>query len=133
MKRLLLTLIFPAICISVHAQYINITFDDSSYRSYIFIDTVDYHHNIWQVGKPHKTVFDTTYSVPNALVTDTLLPYRANDTSVLILKVPKYSDVIGSMPFIYELTFWYQLDLDSNAKAKIEFSGDGGLTWKDLF
>ncbi len=133
MKWILSTLIFTVLCTSAHAQdIINITFDDSAYRSYIFIDTINFHHNLWQVGKPHKTVFDSAYSAPNVLVTDTSLPYAANDTSVFILKVPKYLGVIGGMPFIYMLSVRYQLNLDSNAKARIEFSGDGGLTWKDL-
>lgn len=27
--------------------------------------------NIWQIGKPYKTAFDTAYTTPNAIMTDT--------------------------------------------------------------
>jgi len=86
---------------------------------------VNYHHNQWQIGKPHKVVFDTAspYTPPNVIVTDTLNPYRPNDTSVFIVR----HNFIFS-PGI-SLNFKYQLDIDSGAKAKVEISGDNGLNW----
>jgi len=40
---------------------------------------------IWQIGLPAKPFFDTAYSTPNAIMTDTALPYPVNNVSSLIL------------------------------------------------
>lgn len=96
-----------------------------SYRDHFLIDTVDYPHNIWQIGRPHKTVFDTSsaFSLPNVIVTDTLHPYALNDTSVFII-----SSYLTGAPMFF-LNFFYRLDIDSATIARVEISGDNGLNW----
>ncbi len=37
--------------------------------------------NIWQIGRPQKILFNLAFSIPNAIVTDTLNTYPINDTS----------------------------------------------------
>ncbi len=37
--------------------------------------------NIWQIGKPYKTAFDTAYTVPNSIITDTINSYPPNNHS----------------------------------------------------
>ncbi len=124
MKKLTLILFcFMAFC--ANGQSFSYNFEDTSYRPVITIDTVNYHHNNWQVGKPNKTVFDSALTLPNALVTDTANPYRANDTSVFYIKLPKY---IG-FNWFGGVSFFYQLDIDTNAKATVEASSDTGRTW----
>jgi Secretion system C-terminal sorting domain len=91
------------------------------------IDTMHYHHNVWQIGAPHKTLFASAYSFPNAIVTDTLNPYPANDTSMFTLTSPA-NFFIGFANF----EFFYQLDIDSETTAVVELSLDTGHTWMNL-
>jgi hypothetical protein len=132
MKKIFLLLFLIAARGFAGAQGFGTHFEDSAYRTFLFIDTVHYHHNNWQVGRPHKLVFDSAVSYPNALVTDTSHPYSPHDTSVFIVKAVKHTNPPHAQPFLYGLSFNYQLDIDSNATASIEFSGDGGLSWKNI-
>lgn len=133
--RKILLILFCAFNTSAFAQSYLITFDpgDAVYRSLIFIDTVNYHHNIWQIGKPNKTVFRAAESLPNAIVTDTLHPYPPMDTSVFILKAPgnafSYSWVT---PWLYFMQFSYRLIKDTNTIARMEFSDNHGMYWYNL-
>ncbi len=109
-----------------------ITFDpgDTLYPHLISIDTINYHHNIWQIGKPNKTVFTSALSLPNAIVTDTLNPYPTNDTSAFILKMPFLVPITGwGLAPTYRLQFSYQLKKDSNSIARLEVSQDNGMNW----
>lgn len=96
-----------------------------AYRANFIIDTVNCSHNLWQIGKPQKTVFDSALSVPNAIVTDTLNPYPPNDTSIFYLQQR------GSYGGIASISFYYQLDIDSLSVARVDISGDMGLNWID--
>ncbi len=146
MKKCILLFIFILITPFVYAQtgalnfYINFDKGDSMVRyhwfgdsttisdtGWVYIDTVNYPGNKWQIGKPQKTVFNSAYSVPNAIVTDTLLPCAANDTSVFILKIPKAA-WLGLNSF----NFRYKLDIDTGDKAIIEASLDSGAHWYAL-
>jgi len=132
MKKLFV-LFFCITSISADAQwalYNLITFDsgDVLYPIAINIDTMHYHHNIWQIGKPNKTFFTSAHSVPNAIMTDTLYPFPANDTSFFILKVP--STHLFSNLGIVEL--FYELNIDSNALARVEISEDNGIRWVNV-
>lgn len=95
------------------------------YRTNFYFDTVNCTNNLWQIGKPQKTVFSSAYSLPNALVTDTLNQYPANDTSIFYVSA-------GGMYFgTLALSFMYKLDIDSLTTVKVELSGDLGLNWID--
>ncbi|MBI9068194.1 MAG: T9SS type A sorting domain-containing protein [Salinivirgaceae bacterium] len=43
--------------------------------------------NIWQIGEPSKLTFTESYSLPNAIVTDTLNAYPANNHSWFDLQI----------------------------------------------
>lgn len=142
MKKLqlfcLLTLIFISNFSTTFAQLgigNSITFDagDTLWPYVIKIDTVNYHHNQWQVGRPQKKVFDSAHSLANALVTDTANVYAPNDTSVFFIGLP-----IGLPPIwqthaaLDEFYFIYKLNTDSSSFATIEFSRDSGKSWISL-
>ena len=112
-------------------EWVNINFDDSSYLNYIFIDTANYPDNIWQVGSPDKTVFNEAYSLPNAIVTDTVQTYPANNTSVFYIRYITPETIPGW--WIYSgLHFFYKVDTDEDSDyGKIEFSPDNGELWID--
>ncbi len=79
--------------------------------------------NIWQIGKPNKTVFDSAYSGSNAILTDTLLPYPINNTSSFTLCFELY----GGQPSI---KFKHRFDSDTlNDGGFVEISSDSGQTW----
>ena len=88
MKTVFYYLILPIILylpinsFSQWAPYALINFDsgDSLWNHAIIIDTVNFRQNIWQVGKPNKSVFTSAMSAPNVIVTDTLNPYPPSDT-----------------------------------------------------
>lgn len=85
--------------------------------------TMDSLNGCWQIGPPDKTVFDSAYSAPNALVTDTLLPYPVGGISYAEFSVPV--DFYGED---IQLSFAHRMDLDSGeAFGWIEYF-DTGIT-----
>jgi hypothetical protein len=102
-----------------------------SENNHIIIDTVSNPDNIWQIGVPDKTLFDSAYSATHAIVTDTLNPYPINDTSAFIIKHIRPIDEGGNTNLI--LNFWFRFDSDTLTDfGKVEASIDDGATWIDL-
>lgn len=95
------------------------------------IDTTSNPNNIWQIGAPQKTIINAAYSSPNVIITDTLIHYPPNDTSVFIFK---HIDQGGySAPHSAELAGYYNVNSDSlNDYGTIEISLDQGTTWVNL-
>jgi hypothetical protein len=128
--RLLFTLFFLFFVLNVSAQFFghwsyNFETLPNQYSPRFFIDT-SYHNNIWQIGKPHKAVFDSAQSYPNAIVTDTLNPYPVNDTSVFVMKAIYYIPNGPTQQWYAseQFTFGYKLDIDSGEIARVELSLD---------
>jgi hypothetical protein len=142
MKKFFLSVIFlfaTAYSQGQYAVYLSLTFDSSetgsriffdgstcyfNASSFLYIDTIDYPNNQWQVGKPQKALFNSAFSSPNALVTDTANACRPNDTSVCILKIPR-----NIWSGFQDFSFVYKLDIDSGDIALMEWSADTGLHW----
>lgn len=115
----------------------DITFDrsDTSLPYVVVIDTVGNPHNLWQVGRPQKIVFDSALSQPNAIVTDTLNKYPPNDTSSFILGLNDYRSSLPGFEhwaIVFSISFDYRLDVDIGSFGKIEYSLDTGRTWNLL-
>ena len=88
MKKLII-LIFILITVISYSQsgyWYSFSFDDTCHINKIEIDTTSNPNNIWQIGCPNKTEFDSANSFPNCIVTDTANPYPINDTSIFIIK-----------------------------------------------
>lgn len=93
----------------------------------ISIDTSS--SNVWQVGKPQKTIFNSAATDPNVMITDTINSYPVNNRS--------------SFQFTYQpLTSWgilalqwkQKLDMEQGKDGGIiEFSVDNGTTWQNAF
>ena len=75
-------------CVLKDIWYSIIDFENTTsyYNCLIQRDSTDT-LNMWQIGKPHKTVFDSAYSPVNVIVTDTANTYKPNDTSVFMFAV----------------------------------------------
>lgn len=94
-------------------------------RKYFYIDTTQ-SHNIWQLGKPSKIKFDSAYSKPLALVTDTFNVYPNNNKSSFSFKV--WTDCNES-----SIYFWHRINTDSLSDGGIiEYSIDSGATWNNI-
>ena len=136
MKKILLFSLLLLIVATSRAQdtIYSIAYTPSAIRSFDLNDrdTGNYFsinpsqaNNLWKIGTPSKSTFTSAYSVPLALVTDTLNPYPDNNTSSFSFTV--FSD---DLTFI---SFWHRINTDSlNDGGVVEFSTDGGLTWKNI-
>jgi hypothetical protein len=101
-----------------------VSFEDRDTANYFYIDTTQ-PNNLWQIGTPSKTLFNTTHSPALALVTDTLSSYPNGNISSFEL-VLKTNDATT-------FSFWHRLDTDSLADGGvIEVSIDGGATWTNI-
>ncbi len=134
MKKIFFSLTLILIASTSFGQFWYINFDtpfDTPYVSNSFyIDSLKNPASKWQIGPPQKKVFDSAYSNPNALVTDTLNSVPPNDTSVVIYNwhTPAQSHYWGELV----LQFKYKMDGNPEDKGKVEISMDKGKTWADL-
>lgn len=135
MKRIL---IFSLLIMQTHFIFgqwdcdnYTLNFEDTFCLELLTIDTLANPGNVWQTGKPQKTIFNSAYSLPNVIVTDTINPYPPNDTSVFIIRKAAGGGFEFSHTVI--LSGFYQVNSDSlNDYGLIEFSPDDGSTWIDL-
>jgi len=124
----IITLLLSVMSLLTHAQYSiyeNFEAPYDGFRANFYIDTENCTHNIWQIGKPAKMIFYSAYSYPNAIVTDTLNPIPAHDTSIF------YLTTVGAYRALATISFYYRINKDTNSFAKIEVSGDVGQNWID--
>ena len=105
--------------------------DDTDPQTSVIIETDTNSSNIWQVGPPAKTIFDSAASTPNVLVTDTINPYPINNTSSFYFQLdPNYFGMMGVMAIQWK----QKLDLDTNYDGGIiEYSEDQGANWHSAF
>lgn len=99
-------------------------FEDSC--EYVQIDTSA--QNIWQIGQPSKPFFDTAYSLPNAIVTDTINPYPNSNLSY-------FDIVIEPQLFYYDMLFSFKHKFQTDTLIDggyIEVSYDNGTTWSNV-
>lgn len=83
-------------------------------------------NNIWQIGKPHKPFFYQALSLPYAIVTDTVSPYKVSNHSYFDLKIPgRYMDII--------IGFKHKYQTDSGIDGGyIQISEDKGKNWVNI-
>ncbi len=119
----------------------------NSYSQWGYLDTITFEkhlelikidtsqkNNIWQIGRPQKTYFDSAYSKPYAIVTDTVNPYPINNISSFIVIMP--SNKTGykwggcNVPYI---SFVEKYNMDTlQDSGVITLSVDNGKTWVPL-
>jgi len=131
MKKFMLLSLFTLFLLNSYAQwgYGFVNFDDTAGLFRIYIDP-SIPNNIWQIGAPHKPFFTSSYSVPNAIVTDTFNSYPVNNNSVFYYRTS--GDFNTDAHFTY-LDLWYKMDCDTLIDfGKIEISLDTGQTWYNM-
>lgn len=135
MKKALVFIVF-LFSLQVNSQeyfIYDINFEDTSQFFRINIDTSTNPNNVWQIGKPQKTIFTAAYSFPNVIVTDTINSYPPNDTSNFIITHIAQDGIEPLWGMVAIISGYYKCDSDSlNDFGSIEFSPDKGVTWVDL-
>lgn len=119
---------------NISAQYSSHTITFENGFSNLYIDTLQ-PNNIWQIGKPQKILFDSAYTKPNAVITDTVNPYPINNTSSFVVKIlqdgwgwsPNFP---GPFPYI---EFMHKYNTDTIADGgHLEYSVDAGINWQPV-
>jgi Secretion system C-terminal sorting domain len=103
---------------------------DTVYSNSVNIEIDTNSSNIWQIGPPQKTFYNSAASQPNVIVTDTINNYPINNVSSFHIKIENNLGWWG----IYALQWVQKLDMDSDHDGGIiEFTTDDGLTWQNVF
>jgi hypothetical protein len=96
-----------------------------------YITIVPLSQNIWQIGAPHKTFFNSAYTPPNAIVTDTINNYPVNNLSSFELIVGAFNAPF--YPWCLFIDFHHKYDTDTLSDGGyITVSWDNGLTWMNI-
>lgn len=99
-------------------------FEDRDTSGHFFLDTLQT-NNIWQIGSPSKSIFNSAYSGSLTIITDSLNPYPTSNQSSFIIQL--FSDDHT------ELTFKHKYDFDEGYDGGIiEVSFDMGNTWMNI-
>ncbi len=88
-------------------------------------------NNIWQVGHPQKTFFDSAYGGKNAIVTDTVQPYPTNAYSYFDVKLYNMVSLGGRL--MADFSFYHKFEIEKGkAGGYILASIDNGITWENI-
>ena len=80
-------------------------------------------NNIWQIGVPQKTFFNSSYSLPNAIVTDTLNNYPINNYSYFDLYIGEFN-----FPYYYsQMCFEMKHKFDTDTLQFLMIKGKYGI------
>lgn len=93
----------------------------------VYIDSNNI-NNIWQVGTPQKTLFDSAYSASNAIITDTINPYPISNTSEFTFKTPTYIPNYGGI----DISFWHKYDTDTLKDGGMVLVSIDNVNWTNL-
>lgn len=130
-----LTTLLSIICFASQAQYDSKSnyFENQDTSSLEYIKLVIKDKNIWQVGKPVKNKFNSAYSAPNAIITDSLNPYPVNATASFSFHA-KPQENAYTPSTIFAVQWMQKIDLEKGKDiAIIEYSYDDGITWHSPF
>ncbi len=87
-------------------------------------------NNIWQIGPPQKSIFNSASTLPNVIVTDTINHYPDSNSSSFQFWVDPF--VFGWS--IVAIQWTQKLDMDDSLDyGNIEFSLDNGATWQSAW
>lgn len=132
MKNLILLIIILLTAQQLDAQrqeYIWNTIDFEEPCEYVEIDTSS--QNIWEIGKPSKILFDSAYSITNAIITDSINNYPINNYSYFDLYIGYFN--IDWYPEDIFIEIKHKFDTDTlKDGGYITVSYDMGSTWRNI-
>ena len=97
-----------------------------------YIQNIPTAGNIWRVGMPQKSFFNQAYTVPNAMVTDTINFYPDNNQSFFDLYIGNFN---SNWSYFYNLfiDFRHKYDTDTlQDGGYITVSWDYGQSWMNI-
>ncbi|MFB6317064.1 T9SS type A sorting domain-containing protein [Saccharicrinis sp. FJH54] len=98
---------------------------------YLEVDTSS--QNIWQIGQPQKSIFESAYSGKNVIVTDTVKSYPANNYSYFDIKIGRFN-YPDYYPYDLFIEFKQKYDTDTlKDGGYITISYDNGKSWLNVF
>ncbi|MCH2044320.1 MAG: hypothetical protein MK212_09245 [Saprospiraceae bacterium] len=112
-------------------------FDDAttySSGSYLSLDSVNTSGS-WMIGEPQKIIFDSAYTQPNALITDTVNTYPINDSSSFSFFVDRHIPVKSNNSTDLDFISWQQkIDFEEGVDGGyIEFRTISDPVWRNIF
>lgn len=132
MKKKIISLVFVIVSMQSFAQWPGFSLDTITFESgyeYLSLDTSA--DNIWQIGQPSKVFFDSAFSAPNAIVTDTLLNYPVNVNSHFDLYIGEYN--FPEYPYNIAIQIQHKFDTDTlKDGCFISVSYDYGENWMNI-
>ena len=133
MKLIFTLSLVSIVCCTSWSQSFVLNFEDSAVINQVYYTGNQQDPNsIWQIGVPHKPLFDSAFSPTHALVTllDSNMPPGSKGS--FIIKLPNTNSA-----YAYEgaiIVFQHKYDFDSTrAGGYVEFSADTGGHWHPVF
>jgi hypothetical protein len=131
--KTILFLVLLTMSIQLYSQYEpreshdSITFEFTP--EFIKVDTSS--SNIWQIGIPDKTFFNSGFSSLNAIVTDTIGYYPGNNYSYFDIFIGRFNN--DWYPGNIFIQFQHKFDTDTlKDGGYITYSYDNGLSWNKI-
>ncbi len=133
-KAILISLVFFNVSIYAQIEAVGDTFYDYQLnfeQNYNEIQIGDALNSIWEIGLPSKTIFDSAYSSPFAIVTDTLHNYPANNYSYFDLFITNNN--FPGFDWQMQIEFRHRFNTDTlRDGGYISISYDTGASWKNV-
>ncbi len=87
--------------------------------------------NIWQIAKPIKPFFNSAYSAPNAILTDSVNDYPVNNLSYFDIRFAPHDYFFLGMSYVISIKHKFETDTLKDG-GFITVSYNNGKTWKNL-
>jgi len=98
---------------------------------YQYIEISSSSENIWEIGEPNKSFFDSAFSAPNAMITNATSFYPINNYSYFDLFIGNYN--IDWFPDDIFIDIKHKFDTDTlKDGGYITVSYDMGQTWRNI-
>ena len=132
MKKILFFFSILNTCIITFAQVGDHNWDTIMFETnYQYIQIDEAEQNIWEIGTPDKVFFDSSFSVPNAIVTDISNTYPVNNNSYFDLFIGEYNNPWYENNVFIEIKHKYDTDTLEDG-CFISVSYDNGLSFVNI-
>jgi len=116
------------LCCDTIRPVTTISFENNNTR---FITIVPIAQNIWQIGTPSKNFFNQAYSIPRAIITDSIASYPINNLSSFDLSTGEFN-ITGYLYNIF-IDFRHKFDTDTlRDGGSVSISWDKGQSWMNI-
>ncbi len=132
MKKLLFIILFSIIYVSGHTQDTEYSWDTITFEepyAYLVQDTSL--QNIWEIGAPAKTIFNSAYNGEQVILTGISQGYTENNHSHFDLIISYFN--VDHFPYSVYFEFNHKYDTDAGKDGGyIEVSHDNGANWENV-